>query len=117
MKRQPKTRMCNASKNASPLSDLYGWPIIELDANEHPGLGGFSRPRSSLTDVESAIRRAVDLAKLGNVGDLLVKPGRGDTGRRGWQVWEKRRVVGRVPCSEDSRAKRGKAGTGQVFVL
>jgi len=118
MKTQP-IRFCKATLTASPLSEIYGWPIIELDANERPRLMGFSKPRSSKTDVGSAIRRAVELARAGGVGDLLIKPVGGHGETRGWQVWERRSVRGRrwESGAGDSRAVRGPSGSGRVFVL
>jgi hypothetical protein len=115
---EPK-RFCEATKTASPLSGIYGWPIVELDPNERTRLMGFSKPRSAKTDVDSAIRRAVELARAGGVGDLLVKPVGGHGESRGWQVWERRAVRGRrwEPGGGDTRAVRGPCGTGRVFIL
>ena len=100
----------------SPLGDLIGLPVFELDSNEPVRLGDFSKPRSKATDSPlQALRDAAAIAR-GNhkTGDLLVC--RHPRTNR-WQVWERRRVCGRVSTSGgDSRAKRTGQGTGAIFI-
>jgi hypothetical protein len=108
------SRISQASMVRSPLSDLVGAEVYELDSNHLPRLGGFSKPRSKAEALAmDAVRRAAKLSSQPGVGDLLVC-----CDYRGrWQVWEKRAVKCRVPTAGGgTRAKRTASGKGRIFI-
>jgi len=111
-------RFSELSRFHSPLSEIYDHPIFELDPNQIPPLCGFSRRQSALLDSPSeAIRVAVALARASRCGDLLVKSAQGQSGRIGWQVFERCTARGRICKSGGSHARMASVGFGTVYVL
>lgn len=120
-------RFSEATPFVSPLSEIFGREILELDTNADVHHGSFSRAVSRQTDSPIvAIEEAVAIAADDGCGDLLVCPvvaefrdSRGVFHRtKRWQVWERRIVTGRVAtCGGGTRAKREAFGRGRIFVL
>ena len=108
----------------SPLSEIYGVNLYEIDPNAPIGLGSFSK---AVCKTKGSIGQCINWIKDNYKGhaDLLVKSvcfykmsADGWHTTHGWQVWERRQNTGRrVDTGMGSRMPKKQLGTGRIYIL
>jgi len=117
MAMKPTQRLSEAARVLSPLS-TNRLELYELDQNAGIRTGAFSRPASKRCEtVGEAIEAAANARQRGVRGDLLITC-RCHEGRKGWQVFERRRHNRRRTCYPcGSRMGTQPCGTGITYIL
>ena len=125
MKATEKIKFSEAEQyiTLSPLSEIYGIKLYEIDSNAPIGLGSFSK---AVCKTKRSIADCVSWIKNNYKGhaDLLIKNvstqkrANGWQTTHGWQVWERRQNTGRrVDTGMGSRMPKKQLGTGRIFIL
>lgn len=125
MKTTEKIRFSEAGQyiTLSPLSEIYGVELFEIDQNANIGLGSFSKALCKTKDSIGDCIQWIQEHYRGHA-DLLIK--NVSTQKRvnnwhtthGWQVWERRQHTGRrVDTGMGSRMPKKSLGTGKIYIV
>lgn len=125
MRRTEKIRFSEAGQyiTLSPLSEMFGVEIYEVDPNANIGLGSFSKP---ICKTQGSVSDCIEWIKAHYRGhaDVLIR--NVSTQKRahawhtthGWQVWERRQHTGRrVNTGMGSRMPKTSLGSGKIYIV